>query len=446
MGVFDFLNPKKKKPTDGNDLEAVLNPAAKEKANFLSQFLPQDETKKQALAQALILGGAGMMSAAGPSSQPTNFLSSLGQGLGSGVVGYNKSLENSADTMNARTASNANNEKMQQAQAGVQFASSIGDPRGEAGYSVEQLQKIFEYQVSTGDEAGARDSLSMIQKLQQHAAGEGMIIGEDGFAVAPGYADAKTQLKRSEDAGQYTTDRKNYEYGVENPAFRKQELEDKAAGKTNMSIRTNPDGTFEMVQGAGKDGLKLTEGQSKDNVFYTRATGALKTFEPVANAMTSITDSLGGRVPLVGNYVKSDEYQQAEQSGREFLAAILRKDTGAAITDGEMSQYGQVYFPAPGDSTQTLAQKSASRQRAIDAIKNGMNPDQILKLESVGVDTDGNVSPDSTNSVSGNAAEAGQGDANVAVVSSPADDEKLKPGQKYRFSFDPPGMAPRTKR
>ena len=90
---------------------------------------------------------------------------------------------------------------------------------------------------------------------------------------------------------------------------------------------------------------------------------------------------MAGGVPVVGNYAKSPEFQQAQQAGREFLAAILRKDTGAAITAEETARYGQTYLPRPGDSPQVLEQKKQSRRRALDAIKAGMPPQAILAQE-----------------------------------------------------------------
>ena len=65
----------------------------------------------------------------------------------------------------------------------------------------------------------------------------------------------------------------------------------------------------------------------------------------------------------------------------EFLQAILRKDTGAAITKEEQVEYGKVYLPQPGDSAALLAQKKASRSRALEAIKAGMPPQALLYVE-----------------------------------------------------------------
>jgi hypothetical protein len=139
-----------------------------------------------------------------------------------------------------------------------------------------------------------------------------------------------------------------------------------------------PDGQPIMVQGNGKP---MTEGQSKDTVYSTKAKGALDAFEPYADALTDFASSAGGELPVVGNYLKSPEYQMAEQAGEEFLSAVLRKETGAAITKEEQSLYGNMYLPRPGDKKEVLEYKRAARQRALAAIEAGMNPQQIIARE-----------------------------------------------------------------
>jgi hypothetical protein len=153
-----------------------------------------------------------------------------------------------------------------------------------------------------------------------------------------------------------------------------------------MQITTNPDGTVSVTQGpVGAGGKPLTEAQSKDMVFVTRAVGAMPIVDKLGDNLTSGVQTGMGAIPGVGNYLKSKEYQQAAQAGKEFLQAILRKDTGAAITKEETAEYGSVYLPQPGDSKAVLAQKKASRQRAVQAIQIGLPPQSILALEKAGV-------------------------------------------------------------
>jgi flagellum-specific peptidoglycan hydrolase FlgJ len=175
-------------------------------------------------------------------------------------------------------------------------------------------------------------------------------------------------------------------------------------------------GAVTFQQGNAKP---LTEGQSKDVVYVTRATGALPVLDRLGDTLTSLKQDVTGRVPLIGNYTKTPEYQQAEQAGMEFLQAILRKDTGAAITPAEEAEYGKVYLPKPGDSPQVLAQKKASRARAIIAIQNGLPPAAMLQLEKAGTPT---LSPDAALVPSGEPAKPAVDPAKAADIAKQAQD------------------------
>jgi hypothetical protein len=149
-----------------------------------------------------------------------------------------------------------------------------------------------------------------------------------------------------------------------------------------MMVEVGPDGSTRVVEGAGIGGRPLTELQSKDNVFATRAEGALRTLEPVADALVSRGEALAERVPLgLGREFQTDEYQVARQAGDEFLQAILRKDTGAAITAQEQELYGKTYLPQPGDSPAVLEAKRQARARALAALKAGMSAEQVAMTE-----------------------------------------------------------------
>ncbi len=151
--------------------------------------------------------------------------------------------------------------------------------------------------------------------------------------------------------------------------------------KNKMSIRTTPDGGFEFVQGESA-GKPMTEAQSKNIGFYKRSVDALTLFDPVAD---SLVDAFGAAAEMdptgLARYMQSDEYQQAQVLGKDFLAPILRKDTGAAVTPSEWVFYKAIYIPEVGDNPAKLAEKKAARQRASEAMRIGLEPSQIVKLE-----------------------------------------------------------------
>lgn len=157
-----------------------------------------------------------------------------------------------------------------------------------------------------------------------------------------------------------------------------------AMAPAGMSVSVGPDGQVQFTQGPGAATAKpFTEGQSKDVVYATRAQGALQVLEPVAEELTSLGSQVAGYDPtgFVRSRVQSPEYQVARNAGDEFLQAILRKDTGAAITRDEQALYGETYLPQPGDGPQVLEAKRAARQRAVAAINAGMSPAQMIAAE-----------------------------------------------------------------
>lgn len=157
-----------------------------------------------------------------------------------------------------------------------------------------------------------------------------------------------------------------------------------------MSIESDGQGGFRMVQGPGVNGAArpFTEAQSKDNVYATRAKGALEVLNPIADALVSRGEQIAESVPLgFGREFQTQAFQVAKQAGDEFLQAILRKDTGAAITAQEQALYGETFLPRPGDGPAVLEAKKAARQRAIAAIEAGMSAAQIVATEQALVQT-----------------------------------------------------------
>jgi len=151
-----------------------------------------------------------------------------------------------------------------------------------------------------------------------------------------------------------------------------------------MTIESDGQGGFRLIQGPGAATAKpLTEAQSKDVVFATRAQGALAVLDPVAEELTNLGSRAAELDPtgVIRGNVQSPEYQVAKQASDEFLQAILRKDTGAAITPAEQALYGVTYLPQPGDGPAVLEAKRAARQRAVAAIEGGMSAAQIIAQE-----------------------------------------------------------------
>lgn len=95
-------------------------------------------------------------------------------------------------------------------------------------------------------------------------------------------------------------------------------------------------------------------------------------------------------VPLVGNYLVTQDYQSAEQAKRDFINAQLRRESGAAISPSEFDSANKQYFPMPGDSPETIKQKRANRRAAVEAM--GREGGQAYRPKSV-YDAEGRIAP-----------------------------------------------------
>ena len=127
----------------------------------------------------------------------------------------------------------------------------------------------------------------------------------------------------------------------------------------------------------GKD-AGLNDSQSKALLFGTRMQEA----DRILNDMSSkgvdrpstakvVADSVplvGGALGAVANARQSPNQQMVEQAQRDFVNAVLRRESGAAISPGEFDSAAKQYFPSIGDSPQVKAQKSANRQLAIQGL------------------------------------------------------------------------------
>lgn len=70
-------------------------------------------------------------------------------------------------------------------------------------------------------------------------------------------------------------------------------------------------------------------------------------------------------LPFIPSEAKSTERLQKEQAERNFVNAVLRRESGAAIAESEFESAQKQYFPQPGDSPEVLAQKKRNREQAI---------------------------------------------------------------------------------
>jgi hypothetical protein len=165
-------------------------------------------------------------------------------------------------------------------------------------------------------------------------------------------------------------------------------------GAAPKGYRWVPDATGEMILeaipgGPADPAIKgpkpMTEAQGKAMLFGSRMQAAneiLAGLEGKGVMTPSLTKMAVEEVPLVGGalgmaanvMVASPEQQQVEQAQRDFVNAVLRRESGAVIADSEFKNAAKQYFPQPGDDKNTREQKRKNRELAIRGILTEAGP------------------------------------------------------------------------
>jgi hypothetical protein len=121
-----------------------------------------------------------------------------------------------------------------------------------------------------------------------------------------------------------------------------------------------------------KGAKPLTEQQANALGFGIRARDAhsiLSNLERSGVDSSGINYAVSDKLPFGGGYALSKDQQLYKQAQTDFVTAVLRKESGAAIHASEFDTEARKYFPQPGDSPETIRQKNAARQRAIQVLE-----------------------------------------------------------------------------
>lgn len=203
---------------------------------------------------------------------------------------------------------------------------------------------------------------------------EGYIVGSDGSlkidpdgVKSPGYLEKAASAKDKE-----------------KPVIKT--VKDAAGNET--LVRITPDGKSKAIKADGIDSAeasnpfapsgKQTEGQANAGLYAGRMFQAEEILRDpnVVAAATSAPQRGLSMLPGTGKFHNqtSVEYQKFDQAQRNFINAVLRRESGAVISEQEFENARQQYFPSPGDSSERLAQKRANRQEAITGISAAAGP------------------------------------------------------------------------
>jgi hypothetical protein len=223
--------------------------------------------------------------------------------------------------------------------------------------------------LSKSEERTFNQMMAMDEKALQFAESEQtqihsayLLAAQNGApdAVLKGILSAKTSGEALSAVGQYAVD----------PLDR----EAKRASIANMysqiaerSKAVNENGTL--------NGKPQTAAQSLVAGYADRLAQSNIIIDDIGDNFTSPT-AFGGMLP---NVLQTGERQSYEQAKRNFVNAILRRESGAAISPSEFTSAEIQYFPRAGDAPEVVTQKQANRQLVINSLYKQANvPQPVL--------------------------------------------------------------------
>lgn len=132
---------------------------------------------------------------------------------------------------------------------------------------------------------------------------------------------------------------------------------------------TGPDG---QPIAAKKRDQPLTESQGNATAYALRAEQSDGIIKQLQGEGFNPAEYPGVRNRLAGgplNILAPDKAQQYNAAKKNFVTAVLRKESGAAISQSEFENEDQKYFPQPGDGQPVIEQKRKARELAIRALR-----------------------------------------------------------------------------
>lgn len=137
-----------------------------------------------------------------------------------------------------------------------------------------------------------------------------------------------------------------------------------------------PYGTTEaQAQAMGKTPKKAPTAVQETTALYAnrleQSGKILDSLDSYAMSSNPLSYYLQKGLPGVLNTLKSGNFQSVDQAQRNFVNAVLRRESGAVISPSEFDNASKQYFAQPGDAADTVAQKKANRDLVINGFIQG---------------------------------------------------------------------------
>jgi hypothetical protein len=158
--------------------------------------------------------------------------------------------------------------------------------------------------------------------------------------------------------------------GLETNATRKQTAADALASRELMA---------RLAAQSKREAAATRADQAKGPQF--QAAGFGKRVENAAHSMDDLANSGYDRSSAgsafrsaLPNFAMSDEGQVQEQAERDFINAVLRRESGAAISKSEFESGEKQYFPRQGDSEEVKQKKRNNRMQVLNSLQAEAGP------------------------------------------------------------------------
>ena len=113
-----------------------------------------------------------------------------------------------------------------------------------------------------------------------------------------------------------------------------------------------------------------TAAEQKSMTFAERMVESEKIFNDLEKSGYDRSDySSGVAATVVPEFAQSENLKKQEQAERNFVNALLREESGAAIAESEFESAAKQYFPRAGDSPDVIEQKRRNRKIVTDGFK-----------------------------------------------------------------------------
>lgn len=227
-------------------------------------------------------------------------------------------------------------------------------------------------------QAQLQAAVENMQKINPQIAA---IVASGGMDITTGWNETLKGM-HPQAGPELTAEQKNWQYGQENPGFMDFITPEQKAAAPPSGFQWTPEGTLGAIPGGPaseefrqKDPT-LNANQSAAALYVDRMIQAdqILSNPALAPAMMDPANPALASVPFLGNGMVSSEYQQAEQAQRDFINAVLRRESGATIQPAEFENAKKQYFPQPFDSQAVIDQKAANRKTAIEGIARAAGP------------------------------------------------------------------------